>query len=381
MSLTNLVFLYTEPIKLNTSEKTMTNSQFLNNSATPAAFSRQNSSSMDAAAPQDQENKSIFLPGVVNMVSKHSNGTLNLWKFQFQENSKYQSLINVSHMFRVCGHRFRVKDITSHPILPFLLTNSVNEVDYQSLESLAEKDLSLCSSSSSNSSNGAMDLLETFQKGLIIWGVEPIGPLSKSGGIYELARIDSSKANAFENIAWFPCFLPSSTLGNLSSSPSTLFASTDSTCITIYQAVFDARTLLHDLQSVPVSDEEHRKTLDAKLLSSVNSPLSSTTDIPFDSFNVVSIQSTARPGCIIELEKLVDSNGMWTKADLFHVYQEGLICNLDSSASKKKFNQQFYENYFVVLLEKKKQNTTAKKCSEHTRVMPQKYYYVFLTGY
>ena len=189
---------------------------------------------------------------------------------------------------------------------------------------------------------GSSDLLETFQTGLIIWGVESIGPLSKSGGIYELARIDSSKANAFENIAWFPCFLPSSTLGNLSSSPSTLFVSTDFTGITIYQAVFDARTLLHDLQSIHKEEYAPQKM----------PAMSNTTDIPMDSFNVVSIQSTARPGCIIELERLVDSNGMWTKADLFHVYQEGLVCNVEKKSGTKQ--QQFCENYFLVLLEKTK---------------------------
>ncbi len=240
MSLSNLVFLYTEPIRLNTSVNTMTNNQFFNTSHSNDDFSKQsskNSSELkNKSADSKIEDSLIFLPSVVNMVSKHSNGTLNLWKLQFQDNSKYQSLINVSHMSRVCGHRFRVKDITSHPILPFLLTNSMNEIDHQTMECNVEKELFSCNSTASNFSqlSGDHDLLEKrFQKGLIIWGVESIGPLSKSGGIYELARIDSSKANAFENIAWFPCFLPSSTLGNLSSSPSTLFATTDYNCITI----------------------------------------------------------------------------------------------------------------------------------------------------
>jgi hypothetical protein len=157
---------------------------------------------------------------------------------------------------------------------------------------------------------------------MIIWGVEPVGPLSKSGGIYELARVDSSAKDAYENIAWFPCFLPSTTLGNLSSSPSTLFASTDYSSITVYQAVFDARTLLQDLQSLDHST--NFKTV-RNNIQTMHTPSSSsnTTDIPYDQFNVVSIQSTARPGCIIKLDKLVDSNGGWSKADLFHVYQEG----------------------------------------------------------
>lgn len=199
-------------------------------------------------------------------------------------------------------------------------------------------------------------------KSLIIWGVEPIGPLSKTGGIYELARIDSPKRNAFENIAWFPCFLPSFTLGNSSSSPSTLFASTDADQITIYQAVFDARTLLHDLLTNKTSPQQPVATSPTKVPNSLS--FSSTKDIPFDSFNVVSIQSTARPGCIIELEQLPDSGDSgWSKADLFHIYQEGFVVSSTSDVNIKSSNSsgepsevkftQFNETYYLVLLEKK----------------------------
>ena len=156
MSLTNVVFLYTEPIRLNTSDKTMTNNQFFNKSSSNEDFGQkkqQNAVNKNSSVP-DEEESCIFLPGVVNMVSKHSNGTLNLWKMQFQESSKYQSLINVSHMFRVCGHRFKVNDITSHPILPFLLTNSINEIDYGSMEVAAEKDVPSFHSNASTASSG-----------------------------------------------------------------------------------------------------------------------------------------------------------------------------------------------------------------------------------
>lgn len=346
-SLTNSVFLYSQKMKKNIL-KTIDSNEKLNQ--------------ID-----------LYLMGVVvNMVSKHSNGTLNLWRLQFQESSKYQSLVNVTHLSRVCGHRFRVSDISSHPILPFLLTNSINDTknnndnvhtkdpNESSLEkSMIEKNESFFKSNNLNENQRDLiqkmkkrKLKEKFQKGLIIWGVEPVGPLSISGGIYELARVDSSKENAFENIAWFPCFLPSFTLGTASSSPSTLFVSSDCSCITIYQAVFDARTLLHDLKQKQKPD--YKKTI-----SSSSSTFSITTDIPFDNFNVISIQSTARPGCIIELDKLVDSNENWSKADLFHVYQEDLIHNVKrnpivkSNDSKyQNTTHQFNETYYLVLLEK-----------------------------
>lgn len=327
-SLTNSVFLYIEPVKVNYNPKPIDTNIDLD--------------VIESLPSHEQADLYSYQAGVVNMVTKHSNGTLNLWRFQFQDSSKYQSLINVTHLYRVCGHRFRVSDITSHPILPFLLTNSINDLN-------TKQDLNLKSEPEEAGDGG---LLETFQKGLVIWGVEPVGPLSKSGGIYELARVDSSRANAFENIAWFPCFLPSSTLGTLSASPSTLFASTDSSQITIYQAVFDARTLLHDIQH---QSEDKLKTNESSVAASSSSfGVSNTTEIPYNSFNIVSIQSTARPGCIIELEKLADSNcSSWTKADLFHIYQENLIVNVDNEPANNKTSSQFNGTYFLVLLEKK----------------------------
>jgi DmX-like protein len=305
-----------------------------------------------------------FTGGVVNLVSKHNNGTINLWKLHFNELSKYQSLINVHHISRICGHRLRVGHISSHPVLPFLITNSIKE-------NISDEKQEVCVKAQAEESNElisiesgkrAFDFLDISQRDLIVWSVEPVGPLSKSGGIYELARIDSAKANSFENIAWFPCFLPSSTLGNFSTSPSTLFASTDCECITIYQAVFDARTLLQDIPIKYSKSKEKEKIclnkLDAK---NSNALFTSSIEIPFDSFKVVSIQSTARPGCIIELDKVCDSGENWLKADLFHVYQESLIRNVEKvaeqvsgdAAAVEQSGNNFKENYFLVLLEKK----------------------------
>lgn len=306
--------------------------------------------------------------GMVNMVSKHSNGTLNLWRLQFQENSQYQSLINITHLSRTSGHRYRVSDISSHPILPFLLSNSINE---NHEIALTDKLINSESENFFNYLDKSNDEELTYKeikkarlKGIIIWGVEPVGPLNITGGIYELARVDSIKEQAFENIAWFPCFLPSFTLGNSSSSPSTLFASTDYSGITIYQAVFDARTLLHDKNQYKNGKNQSNST--ERILRfqeraghtfSSTSSYSNITDIAFDNFNVISNQSTARPGCIIELDKFADSHENWNKADLFHIYQEDLI--FKKVSPKDHTNQQFNESYYLVLLEKKKTSETS----------------------
>ena len=56
------------------------------------------------------------------MISKHQNGSLNLWDVTFSPDSSFSQLLNIGHKARVNGHRFRVNDITSHPVLPLLLT-------------------------------------------------------------------------------------------------------------------------------------------------------------------------------------------------------------------------------------------------------------------
>ena len=58
----------------------------------------------------------------ISMISKHENGSLNLWDVTFSPDSSFSQLLNIGHKARVNGHRFRVNEITSHPVLPLLLT-------------------------------------------------------------------------------------------------------------------------------------------------------------------------------------------------------------------------------------------------------------------
>lgn len=60
----------------------------------------------------------------ISMVSKHSNGTLNLWQLTFADSAKFSQVLSIGHSSRASGHRFRVNDITCHPVLPLLLTTS-----------------------------------------------------------------------------------------------------------------------------------------------------------------------------------------------------------------------------------------------------------------
>lgn len=64
----------------------------------------------------------------ISMVSKHSNGTLNLWQLTFADQTKFSQVLSIGHSSRASGHRFRVNDITCHPVLPLLLTTSHHNI-------------------------------------------------------------------------------------------------------------------------------------------------------------------------------------------------------------------------------------------------------------
>ena len=80
-------------------------------------------------------------------------------------------------------------------------------------------------------------IFQAFCSELILWRVDPVGPLSKSGGITELARINSQEISAFSDVAWIPTLLPSSTLGSITNSPSACFVASDGHSLRVYQAV------------------------------------------------------------------------------------------------------------------------------------------------
>jgi hypothetical protein len=78
-------------------------------------------------ASEDRMDSSLFHASpspVVAMVTKHANGTLNLWHLALSDQSKFTQVLSVSHVTRISGHRFRVNNISCHPVLPLLLTTS-----------------------------------------------------------------------------------------------------------------------------------------------------------------------------------------------------------------------------------------------------------------
>nr|XP_043886317.1 dmX-like protein 2 isoform X2 [Solea senegalensis] len=291
-------------------------------------------------------------PGIspaVMMVSKHVDGSLNQWAVTFAERSAFSNVLTVSHKFRYCGHRFHLNDQACHTVLPLLLTSSHHNALLTppsapgSLEGEQPPTFPLPRGLRSSRKQLRNAATRTFHdpnaiySELILWRVDHIGPLSCTGGVSELARINSLHTSAFSNAAWLPTLIPSSVLGTYCNSASACFVASDGKNLRLYQAVVDARKLLDEL-----SDPET-----SKLVGEV--------------FNIVSQQSTARPGCIIELDVITNQCGANTQ--LLHVFQEDFILGYKPQKEPDAYTPAFpcgedyqpapfSEKFFLVVIEK-----------------------------
>ncbi|XP_076849811.1 dmX-like protein 2 isoform X3 [Brachyhypopomus gauderio] len=288
----------------------------------------------------------------VMMVSKHMDGSLNQWAVTFAEKSGFSNVLTVSHKFRYCGHRFHLNDLACHTVLPLLLTSSHHNAlltppsgpdssgidqdggtfrPLRPIRGFPPKQMR-------NVATRTFHDPKAIYSELILWRVDHIGPLSCTGGVSELARINSLHTSAFSNVAWLPTLVPSSVLGTYCNSASACFVASDGMNLRLYQAVVDARKLLDEL-----SDPET-----SKLVGEV--------------FNIVSQQSTARPGCIIELDAITNQCGSTTQ--LLHVFQEDFILGYKPQDDSSEINNSsfpsageyrsapFSEKFFLVVIEK-----------------------------
>ncbi|XP_072326719.1 dmX-like protein 2 isoform X4 [Scyliorhinus torazame] len=291
----------------------------------------------------------IITPAVM-MISKHVDGSLNQWAVTFAEESAFTTVLIVSHKFRYCGHRFHLNDLACHSVLPLLLTSSHHnalmtpETEFVEKEKLfGETVKSLKGPTSQQIKNAATRTFHdpnAIYSELILWRMDPIGPLSYSGGVSELARINSLHTSAFSNVAWLPTLIPSYCLGTYCNSASACFVASDGQNLRLYQAVVDARKLLDELSDPEIS----------KFVGEV--------------FNIVSQQSTARPGCIIELDVITAQCGSNTQ--LLHVFQEDFILGYKPQKEEMNKDQEcslgqptqgyrapsFSEKFYLVVIER-----------------------------
>uniref|UniRef100_A0A7N8XMA7 Dmx like 1 n=1 Tax=Mastacembelus armatus TaxID=205130 RepID=A0A7N8XMA7_9TELE len=293
------------------------------------------------AATSSSLRLSIYTPNVL-MISKHADGSLNQWAVSFAEDSAFSTVLSVSHKSRYCGHRFHLNDLACHSLLPLLLTtshhNALRTPEVDSILATPEacsigfaqsKPLPPGSRPSRVSLGMVSQDPNAVYSELILWRVDPVGPLSLSGGVSELARINSLHASAFANVAWLPTLIPSSCLGVYCNSPSACFVASDGHSLRLYQAVIEAKTLLSELSNPEIS----------KYVGSV--------------FNIISQQSTAKPGCIIELEAITDFQGK--EAQLLHVFEEDLILGRErrdnTRETRDSSHPAFSARFFLVVVE------------------------------
>ncbi|NXL63979.1 DMXL1 protein, partial [Chordeiles acutipennis] len=302
---------------------------------------------------------SIFTPNVM-MISKHADGSLNQWLVSFAEESAFSTVLSISHKSRYCGHRFHLNDLACHSLLPLLLTTSHHnalispDVDSakQANDSLKSPESPVRLQSRGNADVASQDPNAVYSE-LILWRVDPVGPLSFSGGVSELARINSLHVSAFSNVAWLPTLIPSYCLGAYCNSPSACFVASDGQHLRLYQAVIDAKKLLCELSNPEIS----------KYVGEV--------------FNIVSQQSTARPGCIIELDAITELHGR--KTQLFHVFQEDFILNNQEKEIPEKKNnlsdsgnQQngFSEKFYLIVIEYTQNHSLLHMWHLHLKSIP-----------
>ncbi|XP_068279898.1 dmX-like protein 1 isoform X8 [Nyctibius grandis] len=301
---------------------------------------------------------SIFTPTVM-MISKHADGSLNQWLVSFAEESAFSTVLSISHKSRYCGHRFHLNDLACHSVLPLLLTTSHHnalispdvENVKQANDSLKSQELPVRLQSRGNANVTSQDPSAVYSE-LILWRVDPVGPLSFSGGVSELARINSLHISAFSNVAWLPTLIPSYCLGAYCNSPSACFVASDGQHLRLYQAVIDAKKLLCELSNPEIS----------KYVGEV--------------FNIISQQSTARPGCIIELDAITELHGR--KTQLFHVFQEDFILSSQEKEIPEKNNlsnsgnQQygFSEKFYLIVIEYTQNHSLLHMWHLHLKSVP-----------
>ncbi|XP_055346416.1 dmX-like protein 2 isoform X2 [Paramacrobiotus metropolitanus] len=289
-------------------------------------------------------------PPIVSMISCHQNGSLNLWRINFSDVTEFSAVVSVGHESRICGHRFRVNDMVSHPVLPLLLTTSHhNESSGKPKTPAAGRKMSQALLN--------FTLGKGFCSELILWKVEPVGPLSKSGGVTELARINSAALSAFSSCAWLPTLLPGWTLGNLSQTPSACFVASDGVSLRLYQAVIDAQLLLAEMYA------SLRKPSVARSESTVSNASSAGQSLPeeqMDMFNIVSLQSSARPGCILALDHVNEAKHDWQNTQFLHIFHEHVLRGKTSDSNARNLEavvdltnlSNFEEYFYLTVLEK-----------------------------
>ena len=278
-------------------------------------------------------NQTVYAHPPAVVVTTHRDGALNHWQLNFADNSAFSTIVSISHLARRCGHRYPITNILTHPVMPLLLSTSSHVIkghNTQDVDCDTEDCNNSCTKEISKSKGNTAHRSE-----LIVWKVETVYPLRKSGGVLELTRINSTKCGAFQNTAWVPhlfshsllSFDSSSLLPNVAVSPCACFLASDGTNYRFFQIVLDAKLLQSYMASTRARTKSNVYTSDSESEPSLSVDVDKNTekklpdvDILFES--IVSRQSGGSPGCIMRLSSLVDSTNVLKQPLLLHVFTE-----------------------------------------------------------
>ncbi|XP_065262878.1 dmX-like protein 1 isoform X4 [Emys orbicularis] len=154
-------------------------------------------------------------------------------------------------------------------------------------------------------------------------------------------------------LVWHVDWLDEYQPGAYCNSPSACFVASDGQYLRLYQAIIDAKKLLCELSNPEIS----------KYVGEV--------------FNIISQQSTARPGCIVELDAITELHGR--KTQLLHVFQEDFILNNDDEKIPEKNNcladsgnlqNGFSEKFYLIVIEYTQNRSLLHMWNLHLKSVP-----------
>ncbi|VDN05634.1 unnamed protein product [Thelazia callipaeda] len=230
------------------------------------------------------------------LLTHHNNGSLNMWSLTMEDNGKFNTIVNILHTSRMCGHRYKISQVFAHPMLPLMLTTS----HYNHMTQGSE---------------------QTGKAELILWRVTPVGPLCKRGGVRELTRMTSNSSDSFKAVTWLPAIFSGSLLGTLSTPSSSFFVANCSGNFNIYQAIVDAADFLaerHSNGGKNVSPFESNNSTNDNTIFETGKKQSLK-----EMYKLVSTQSSSKPGCILLLSKIEVASHM--DNILLHAFNESLL--------------------------------------------------------
>ncbi len=317
----------------------------------------------------------------VAMITTHKDGSMNQWQVDFADNTAFSTLISLSHLTRLSGHRFPLTGMFPHPSLPLLLsvstftTKSEDIVEYEGHSSKVDDEgceqeqvlngdceLKDCKESKENEhSDSSTSNGFTFSE-LILWQCDSVFPLSQTGGIMELAKLTSTTQDAFDKIAWLPklfihpllTFDSSVALSPKSVSPCACFIASDDTGLRFYQVVLDGRALLDFLSG----KQNYRRRLDrVHSFDSEDGEGYTTSYTSVSTVNhllhcIISDQSGPKPGSVLKLCRLKSSRNILRNPLFLHVFSEHAIAERCLPGGVKCTHDDLFEDdFYLVALE------------------------------